>query len=150
MGAVNGLARKASKASQETWVQFPEPTRVKMQLHKICCPPYACHGTHRHTHRHTHTHKMHVNNKEIPFLFLRSIYVHEWCVCMYVCMHACMFITSHVCVVLTTARRGYQISWPLSYQWPWGFWELNLSPLQEEWVILNTELSPQPPYIKPF
>ena len=85
--------------------------------------------------------------------------------CMYVCMHACMYVCMHVCMYAcmyvctpkfmhvhhihesSEARRSSRCpgagvtdgSEP-----PRGCWELNMSPLGEQLVLLTTEPSPQP------
>ena len=53
------------------------------------------------------------------------------------CMYTC---PSCLCLVPTEALRGHWIPWNWSYRCcepPYGFWELNPSPLQEQLVLLT-------------
>lgn len=43
-------------------------------------------------------------------LFILLFYVHEYFVCVYVCV-------PHGCLMLVEIRRGHQIAWDWSYRW---------------------------------
>ena len=60
------------------------------------------------------------------FFVILILFLRIWVFCLHICMHT---VCVCVCLVLTEARKGYQISWNWSYRQVWAaIWVLGIEP----------------------